>query len=87
MHCLKEDEIWESVEDVWKQLPNSKIALGFAQAHLIAGKVVATQGGNSFLGAGGDGISVCVRRDFSETTMGLKRIAGKTISAPPRSRN
>ena len=25
LHCLKEDEIWTEVEEVWKNLPNSKI--------------------------------------------------------------
>ena len=87
LHVLKEDEIWEATELVWKELPNSKIASGFVQAHRIAKKVVAAKGDNNFLGPSGKnstGIGSNVRRDFEATKMGLKRKDGKKIAAPAR---
>ena len=84
LHVLKEDEIWEGTQQVWRDLPNSKIASGCVQAHRIAKRVVEAGGDNAFLGYGGTGISVGIRKDFSETKTGLKQIDGKHINAPVR---
>ena len=78
---LKEDEIWEAAEEVWRKLPSSKIAQAFVQAHRIAKKVVKNDGGNKFLGVGGS-ISVGVRKDFVATNSGVVRKDGKHIRAP-----
>ena len=32
LHVLCEDKIWETANDVWKELPNNQIASGYAQA-------------------------------------------------------
>jgi len=37
---LKEDAIWEAAEEVWCDLPSSKIALGYIQAFCLAKKVM-----------------------------------------------
>jgi hypothetical protein len=55
LHVLKEDKIWAATEEVWRKLPNNKIASGFVQAHRITKKVVAVRGNNDFLGTSGDG--------------------------------
>ena len=38
-HVLTEDQIWKAAEEVYKQLPSSKIACGFIQAHRLAKKL------------------------------------------------
>ena len=78
---MKEDEIWEAAEEVWRGLPSSKIAQAFIQAHRIAKKVVKTGGDSKFLGVGGT-ISVGVRKDFMATASGVARKDGKRIKAP-----
>jgi len=84
---LKEDEIWQAVEQVWKELPNSKIASGYIQAYQIAQKVIASGGDNKFLGASNcGGMHVGVRNDFEATLLGLKRKDGRTIPPPARSK-
>jgi hypothetical protein len=78
---LKEDDIWAAAEQVWRELPSSKIASGYIQSYRIAKKVVAVRGDNSFLGVSGS-IHVGVRKDFDETETGLRRKDGKVLSAP-----
>ena len=78
---LKEDEIWEAAEEVWRGLPSSKIAQAFIQAHRIAKQVIKSGGENEFLGVGGS-ISVDVRKDFKPTESGAARKDGKHIRAP-----
>jgi hypothetical protein len=36
---LPEDEIWQNAQDVWTELPNSKLASAYVQAYRIADKV------------------------------------------------
>ena len=78
---LKEDEIWAAAEQVWHDLPSSKIASGYIQAFRIAKKVVEVRGDNGFLGASGS-IHVGIRKDFDETATGLRRKDGMVIKAP-----
>jgi hypothetical protein len=77
---LKEDEIWAAAEQVWHDLPSSKIALGYIQAFCIAKKVVKVRGDNGFLGASGS-IHVRIQKDFDETATGLLRRDGMVIKA------
>jgi hypothetical protein len=80
---LKEDEIWSSAEEVWANLPSSKIASGFIQCHQIASKVISAQGDNKFVGNKTDnGIHCGIRKDFNETAMGLYRKDRKRINPP-----
>ena len=81
LKVLTEDEIWKVANEVWKALPNSKIASGYVQAHRIAAEVIKAGGSNEFLGVGGN-IHSGVRKDFHETATGLKRRDGVHISAP-----
>jgi hypothetical protein len=46
---LPEDEIWQNAQDVWKELPNSKVASAYVQAYRIADKVIQAKGDNKFL--------------------------------------
>jgi hypothetical protein len=78
---LPEDEIWQNAQDVWKELPNSKVASACAQAYRIAGKVIQANGDNKFLGSAGS-IHCGIGNDFKFTENGIERIDKKTISAP-----
>jgi hypothetical protein len=71
----------ENAEDVWKELPNSKVASAYVQAYRIADKVIQAKGDNEFLGSGGN-IHCGIRNDFKFTANGLERKDKKTISAP-----
>jgi hypothetical protein len=75
------NEIWQNAEDVWKELPNSKVASAYAQAYRIADKVIQAKGNNKLLGSGGT-IHCGIRNDFKFTANGIERIDKKTISAP-----
>ena len=81
LRVLKENEIWSAAEQVWHDLPSSKIASGYVQAFHIAKKVVEAQGDNGFLGASGS-IHVGIRKDFDETATGLCRKGDKVLKAP-----
>ena len=84
---LSPDEIWENAMQVWKKLPNSKIASAYIQAYRIAGKVIKEKGDNSFCGTTGD-LHCGVREDFRERKEGgLIRNDGKHIAAPNPSNN
>jgi len=51
LHVLKEDEIWDAVLEVWKILPNCKIAHWYALSYRIAQKeVIENDCDNVFLG-------------------------------------
>jgi hypothetical protein len=81
LHVLKENEIWSSAEEVWANLPSSKIASGFIQCHRIASKVISAQGDNKFVGNKTDnGIHCGIRKDFNETAMGfIERTGNESI--------
>ncbi len=72
LKALTENEKWETAQEVWKKLPNSKIASGYIQAHRIAAQVIKSGGNNKFLGVGGS-IHAGVRKDFYPTKTGLLR--------------
>jgi hypothetical protein len=78
---LKEDEIWAAANQVWNDLPSSKIASGYIQAFRLAKKVIEVRGDNAFLGSSGS-IHVGIRKDFVETATGLRRKDGKVLRAP-----
>lgn len=78
---IEYDEKWEAAEQVWRELPSSKIASGYIQSHRIAKKVVEVHGDNGFLGASGS-IHVGIRKDFDETETGLRHKDGKVLPAP-----
>jgi hypothetical protein len=69
---LPEDEIWQNAQDVWKELPNSKVASAYVQAYRIADKVIQAKGGNKFLGSGGS-IHCGIGNDFKFTEDGIER--------------
>lgn len=52
MHLLTEDQIWHTVELVFKELPSSKIASGFIQAYRLAARIIKYRGEKFFLGVG-----------------------------------
>lgn len=78
---LKEDDILTAAEQVWNDLPSSKIASAYVQSFRIAKKVIDARGDNAFLGSSGS-IHVGVRKDFAETSTGLRRRDGKVLPAP-----
>ena len=82
LHVLKENEIWETALEVWKQLPNCKIARGYALSYRIAQKVIDNEGDNAFLGKS-KGLSSNIKQDFNDTHHGIARKDGKVIAAPP----
>ena len=41
-HVLTEEQIWKAAEEVFKQLPSSKIASGFIQTYRLAKKLSST---------------------------------------------
>jgi hypothetical protein len=69
---LPTDEIWQNAQDVWKELPNAKVASGYVHAYRIAAKVIQAEGDNKFLGSGGS-IHCGIGKDFKETENGIKR--------------
>jgi hypothetical protein len=69
---LLEDKIWQNAEDVWKELPNSKVASAYVQAYRIADKVIQAKGDNKFLGSGGS-IHCGIGNDFKFTENGIER--------------
>jgi hypothetical protein len=68
-------------ENVWKELPNSKVASAYVQAYRIADKVIQAKGDNKFLGSGGS-IHCGIGNDFKFTANGIERKDKKTMSAP-----
>jgi ABC-type branched-subunit amino acid transport system substrate-binding protein len=69
---LPEDEIWQNARDVWKELPNSKVASAYVQAYRIADKVFQAKGDNKFLGSGGS-IHCGIGNDFKFIENGIER--------------
>ena len=57
MHVLKEDEIFDVAQQVYDNLPSSKIASGFIQAHRLAKRIIEHGSDNCFLSGGSGGIS------------------------------
>jgi hypothetical protein len=43
---LPEDEIWQNAQDVWKELPNSKVASAYVQGYRIVDKVIQAKSDN-----------------------------------------
>ena len=82
MHVLKEDEIFDVAQQVYDNLPSSKIASGFIQAHRLAKRVIEHGGDNCFLSGGSGGISTGVTKDFDETSNGLTRRDAQTFPSP-----
>ena len=67
------DQIWEMANDVWNEIPNSKIASAFIQYYRIMGQVVKAGGGNEFVGRmSKDNLHTGVRKEFDETANGMK---------------
>ena len=81
MHMLKEDQIWDTAELVWNDLPSCKIASGYVQANRIASKVIHHRGDNIFLSGSNGGISTGVSKDFDESREGLTRKDGQVFIA------
>ena len=80
---MQEDVIWDAAEQVWRELPSSKIASGFVQCSRIAKKVITLKGNNTLVGNKIEkGVHCGVRNDFNETATGLARKDGETINAP-----
>jgi hypothetical protein len=74
---LPEDEIWQNAEDVWKELPNSKVASAYVQAYRIATKLSKQKAITNFLAQVGASIV------GSETISNLpKMVLNERISAP-----
>ena len=87
---MKEDEIWECTQQVWKDLTLHKIASGFVQMHGIAKNVIRHGVSNQFLGSGGEGIHCGIQNHYMPCEdgekRGLKRIDGKIFEAPVKTR-
>lgn len=82
MHVLKENEIWSTAEQVFKQLPSSKIAAGFIQAYRLSKKIIDSGGDNLFLSGSSGGIRTGVSIDYQATDKGLERKDGRVLPAP-----
>jgi ABC-type branched-subunit amino acid transport system substrate-binding protein len=78
---LPEDEIWQNAQDVWKELPNWKVASAYVQADRIADKVIQAKGDKKFLGSGGS-IHCGITNNFRPTENGFERFDKKTTSVP-----
>jgi hypothetical protein len=61
-----------NAEDVWKELPNPKMASAYVQAYRID-KVIQAKGDDKFLGSG-EIIHYGIRKDFKFTANGIERI-------------
>ena len=83
MRMLQSNEIWDTAQKVWDDLPSAKIASGFVQAYQICQKVIQQKGSNKFLTGSDGGMHVGIRKNFKETDYGLARNDGKKINAPP----
>jgi hypothetical protein len=75
---LPEDEIWQNAQDVWNELPNSKVASAYyVQAYRIADKVIQAKGDRKFLGPGGS-----IDRGIGNHLNLPKVVLNKLICAP-----
>jgi hypothetical protein len=81
LRVLKEGEIWDAAEMVWRDLPTSKIASAYIQANRIAGAIIKSKGSNDFLGVNGS-LHFGVRQGFDKTADGLARKDSKLRLAP-----
>jgi hypothetical protein len=50
---LPQDEIWQNAQNVWNELPNSKVASAYFHAYRIVDKVIQAKGDNKFIDSGG----------------------------------
>ena len=67
------NEIWDTVQKVWRDLPSAAIARGFILANRIAQQVIDSKGSNTFLQQ--KDFHSGVRQDFQNTSTGVvKRI-------------
>ena len=48
LHVLKEDEIWNIAQEVWKKLPNCKIVRSYVLSYRIGEKVISNGGATHF---------------------------------------
>ena len=84
IRVMKEDEIWNAAESVWRDMPSCDIGRSFVLAHRIAKKVISMHGDNIFLTGKKGGLHADVRKDFIDTPKGIQRRDNKTIKAPAR---
>jgi hypothetical protein len=65
------DTIWETAEQVWRDLDSPSIARGFVLAYRLAKRVIEYEGSNKFLC---DKKFHCgVRKDYRDTPDGIKK--------------
>ena len=64
------DKIWKTVENVWNETSSSEVARAFVLAYRVMDVIIKEDGNNDFLS---NGTPHCnVRRDFKDTTTGIK---------------
>ena len=69
LKVVQEDVIWDAAEQVWREIPSSKIASGFVQCSRIAKKVNPLKGNNTLVGNKIEkGVHYGVRNDFNAET-------------------
>ena len=76
VRVLREDDIWTTAVNVWKDLPLGKIANSFVLARRIAQKIIFSKGQNEFLANKDGTIASGIRRDFIQTENGNARKDG-----------
>lgn len=86
MRVLKEDEIWDGAENVWRHMPSCDVARAFVLSYRIAKKIVSVKGDNSFLTGKKGGLHSNVRKDFKDTEKGIERRDDKIFEAPNATR-
>lgn len=74
------DVIWATAERVWKEIPSADIASAHVLAYRVMGQLVASNGRTNFLHD--EGIHSGLRRDFVQTSTGIKRRDGAVLAAP-----
>ena len=83
---MKEDEIWDGAEYIWRHMPSCDVARAFVLSYRIAKKIVSAKGDNNFLTGKKGGLHSNVRKDFIDTATGIERRDDKIFEAPRATR-
>ena len=86
MRVMKEDEIWDGAEYIWRHMPSCDVARAFVLSYRIAKKIVSAKGDNNFLTGKKGGLHSNVRKDFIDTATGIERRDDKIFEAPRATR-
>ena len=86
IRVMKEDEIWDGAENVWRHMSSCDVARAFVLSYRIANKIVSVKGDNNFLTGKKGGLHSNVRKDFIDTAKGIERRDDKIFEAPKATR-